>query len=191
MKRKVSIRQCKSCSLLVVLLLAVGLLVSCTPSTETPITPEAKPQGEPTAIFVDSSNAKVEFKINSEFDSTGLEVTVCYDNDDTETVPLSECTFSGFDSSTLTTDGIPGTITITWKNFTAQYSVYIVEKLVTKIEVTTPPDPVVFKVGITPRFSTKPVITATYEDNTTEVISNKSDLYKYDVDASSEGKKEL
>jgi len=75
-------------------------------------------------ITVDSSSATTEYVVGEELLTDGLVVKAQYSDSSEKTLPLSSCTFTGFDSST-TNDNL--TITVTYETMTATYSVKIIE----------------------------------------------------------------
>lgn len=85
------------------------------------------------SISVDSTDAKTEYVVGDTFDYTGLKVVATMNDKTTVSVALSDCTYTGFDSSSSTSSQ---EITVTYSEKSAKYTISIsdaafVEKIYT------------------------------------------------------------
>ncbi|MEE0957269.1 MAG: bacterial Ig-like domain-containing protein [Ruminococcus sp.] len=97
----------------------------------------------PTAVEITAKPEKLSYFTGEAFDSTGLVVSVVYENGDKEEV--TRYTLSGYDSSTAGTK----TITVTYGDLTATFDVEVEEKppVLTSIAIIKQPDKMNYYVG--------------------------------------------
>jgi hypothetical protein len=122
-----------------------------------------------TAIAVSSLPTTTEYAIGTSFNSSGLVITATYD--DASTANVTGYTLNPANGSTLSTLGSQ-TVTVTYASMTTSFSINVVQSLVTlsSIAITSQPTTVAYTVGNS--FSSSGlVITGTYSDNSTAVIT--------------------
>lgn len=95
-----------------------------------------------TAISVTTMPSKVNYHIGKEFDSTGIVVTATASDGNTIDV-TKDCTYSGFDSSSVGEK----TITVTYKTHTTTFKVTVYD--LSGIRITSFPSKVYYKIGET------------------------------------------
>lgn len=137
----------------------------------------------PTAIEITTKPEKLSYFTGEAFDSTGLVVSVVYENGDKEEV--TRYTLSGYDSSTIGTK----TITVTYGDLTATFDVEVEEKppVLTSIAIIKQPDKMNYYVG--DAFdSTGLAVYAVYDNGSSKEITDYT-LSGYD--SSTTGKKTI
>jgi hypothetical protein len=112
---------------------------------------------------------KTSYYVGETFDDTALVIMATYDDDSTVDV-TAFAQLSGFDSTQGGTVTVTASFTENGVTKTASYDVTIVKMLVL-VTVTTPPDKISYFVGDS-FDATGLVVTATYDDTTTEDITN-------------------
>ena len=116
------------------------------------------------SIAVTTQPTKTSYVEGQVFDPTGMVVTATY-NDETTAV-VTEYTYSPTTALATTDD----TITVSYSGKTADVTIEVVEKVVESIAITTQPTKTSYTAGET--FDpTGMVVTATYNDETTAVVS--------------------
>lgn len=121
-------------------------------------------------IEITTPPQKLEYIQNiEEFSSDGGELSIVFDNGSTYTVPLSSAQISGFDNGSLGTK----TLTVTFMDKTDTFTVEIVEKprLLTHIEVITPPTKTTYIEG-EQLDTTGLIVKAFYDNETSEEITD-------------------
>jgi len=117
----------------------------------------------PVSIELTSKPDKLIYLEGEELDLTGLAVALQYDNNTSD--PVSEYTVNGYDST-------PGekTLTVTYGDFTATFTVEVKEKSPVSIEVTTKPDKLIYLEGDELDCAGL-VVTLYYDNGTSELVS--------------------
>ena len=123
-----------------------------------------------TEIKITQQPYKTVYDLGEELDVTGLTVKAVYDNDTEETVSLSDCTVTGFDSET---EGVK-TVTVSYQGKTAQFTVEvkaqeIPEKTLTGIRIDQKPTKTEYEVGEELDLSGL-VVTGIYDDQSEAVL---------------------
>ena len=117
-----------------------------------------------TGISVKTNPTKINYWLGEELDTTGLVLTVTYNNGSTADIS-TDFTTSGFDSETTGTK----TVTVTYQEQTAAFDVTVLQPDLTGISVHTLPTKLEYWVG--ENLDTAGlVLTATYEDSSTAEI---------------------
>ncbi len=118
------------------------------------------------SISLDASSAQTEFVINKTFSSSGLIIYGRYSDNTVDKEPVALATFKGFDSSALTESQL---ITVSYKGFSASYTISIVTSELKSVEVTTKPK-LIYNLGDT-FDSTGMVVTGYYSDGSTSDVT--------------------
>jgi hypothetical protein len=118
------------------------------------------------SISLDTSSAQTEFVINKKFSSSGLIIYGRYSDNTVDKEPVALASFKGFDSSALTEGQV---ITVSYKGFSASYTVSVVTSELKSIAVTAKPK-LIYNLG--DKFdSTGMVVTGYYSDGSTSDVT--------------------
>lgn len=125
---------------------------------------------EVNSIQIDTMPTKLTYIENYEpLNVAGGTIKVTYKYDEYDVISLADATVSGFDNSVVGKQSI----TVSYLGYTTEFEVEILKKSLDRIEVTTLPDKITYYMGET--LSTEGlVVTAYYNDNTSEVVTNYS-----------------
>ena len=119
---------------------------------------------KPVSIAITKAPLKTQYIQGEKFDNTGMEVTATYDNGDVEVV--TSYTVADFSDSV----GYQ-TVAVSFGDVNTTLVVYVEEKLIEKIDITSLPDKTKYIEG--EKFSPVGlIVTASYNDNTTAEISD-------------------
>ena len=123
-----------------------------------------------TEIKITQQPYKTVYDLGEELDVTGLTVKAVYDNGTEETVSLSDCTVTGFDSET---EGVK-TVMVSYQGKTAQFTVEVKaqevpEKTLTGIRIDQKPTKTEYEVGEELDLSGL-VVTGIYDDQSEAVL---------------------
>ena len=144
------------------------------------------------SILLDVTNAKTVYTIGEDADFSGLVVKAHYDKGDDVTLTSAQYEISGFDSTASGTK----TITVTYNNLTETFDVTVNEsaippaptKTLSSIAITTAPTKTTYYVGEELETAGL-VVTATYSDDSQEVIANNQlQVSGFDSSVAVEGK---
>ena len=120
---------------------------------------------EVTSIAVNTMPDKTTYYTGDEFDSTGLTLTVTYNNGTTAVVS------EGFTFNTInTTYAGSKTVRVTYEGKTTTFRITVVELKITSIEVVTPPEVTEYYVGDADFDTTGLKVVAHYNNGTTEEL---------------------
>jgi hypothetical protein len=128
-----------------------------------------------TGLTINSKPSKTVYYVGEEFDTTGLKVSVDYDNGTSEEASLEDLAITGFDSETAGTK----TIKVTKGKVSQTFTVTVNPIKVTNIKIDTEPALNVYNIGavFNPAGAT---VVATYEDGTTETLKASQVVYTID-----------
>jgi hypothetical protein len=141
------------------------------------------------SIALTTKPTKLEYIEGQVLDLTGGVLTLTYNDNSTETItlPSSDVTVSGFDATQVKVQ----TITLTYEGKTATFDVEVIAKVISSIAVTTKPTKLEYIEGQSLDVIGG-VLTATYNDNSTETVNLKSENVKVSgFDATQTGKQTI